>query len=155
MDFACFSWWLPPSRWLDVARIIEWRKVIVSGSDHGDCKGFLTFPRRTTKRYSSGLLMACGSSSCVGCAAPDCGLGMWCLLAREPLSEWIATTGTSLLASKWTALKILSHIVSKDFIGIHCDWLIVSCHGGIASLPHSCTYFPSVAKLFSAFSFES
>ena len=33
--------------------------VIVSSFDHGDCEGFLTFPRRSAKRYSSGLLVAC------------------------------------------------------------------------------------------------
>jgi hypothetical protein len=47
-----------PPRWLGAARIIEWRKVIVSGSDHGDCEGFLTFPRWGGKRYSSELLVA-------------------------------------------------------------------------------------------------
>jgi hypothetical protein len=35
---------------------------------------FLTFSRWRAKRYSSRLLVACGSPSCVGCAAPDCGL---------------------------------------------------------------------------------
>jgi hypothetical protein len=58
-DFACYSWWLLPPRRLGAARIIERRKVLVSGSDRGDCEGFLTFPRRRAKRYSSRLLMAC------------------------------------------------------------------------------------------------
>ena len=44
MEFACLSWWLPPLRWLGVARIVEWRKVIVSGSNCDDFEGFLTFP---------------------------------------------------------------------------------------------------------------
>ena len=30
-----------------------------AGSDRGDYEGFLTFPQRRAKRYSSGLLMAC------------------------------------------------------------------------------------------------
>jgi hypothetical protein len=34
----------PLPRQLGVARIIERRKLLVSGSDHGDCEGFLTFP---------------------------------------------------------------------------------------------------------------
>ena len=42
--FACYSWWLLPPRRLGAARIVEWRKVIVSGSDRGDCEEFLTFP---------------------------------------------------------------------------------------------------------------
>ena len=33
-------------------------------------------PWEITKGNSSGLLVACGSSSCVGCAAPNCGLGV-------------------------------------------------------------------------------
>jgi hypothetical protein len=74
MDFACYSWWLPLPRRLGVVRIVERRVVLISGSDRGDCEGFLTFPRWRAKRYSSGLLMACGSSSCVDYAAPDCGL---------------------------------------------------------------------------------
>ena len=32
--------------WLGAARIVKRRLVIISGSDHGDCEGFLTFPRR-------------------------------------------------------------------------------------------------------------
>ena len=58
-DFACYSWWLLPPRRLGAVRIIERRVVIVSGSDRGDCEGFLTFPRWSAKRYSSGLLVAC------------------------------------------------------------------------------------------------
>jgi hypothetical protein len=38
--------------------IIEQRLVIVSGSDHGYCEGFLTFLWWRVKRYSSGLLVA-------------------------------------------------------------------------------------------------
>ena len=58
-DSLVYSWWLPPPRRLGAVRIIERRLVIVSGSDHGDCEGFLTFPRRRAKRYSSKLLVAC------------------------------------------------------------------------------------------------
>jgi hypothetical protein len=76
-----------------------------------------------------GTLVDCSwlvwSSSCVGCAAPNCGLGVWCLLAREPPSEWIAIIGTSLPASKWTSVKncvsSLSPKISLDFIVI--AWL--------------------------------
>ena len=46
-------------RRLGAARILERRVVIVSGSDRSDCEGFLTFPRRRAKRYSSKLLVAC------------------------------------------------------------------------------------------------
>jgi hypothetical protein len=47
------------TRWLGAARIVERRLVIVSGSDRGDCEGFLTFPWWRAKRYYSGLLVAC------------------------------------------------------------------------------------------------
>jgi hypothetical protein len=49
-DLLCYSWWLPPSRRLGIARIVNRRKVIVSDSDRGDCEGFLTFPRWRTKK---------------------------------------------------------------------------------------------------------
>jgi hypothetical protein len=68
------------------------------------------------------------SSSCVGCAVSDCGFGVWCQLAREPPSEWIVTTRTSLSASKWTSIKNLVSSLSKDFlvfIVIDCDHLVI------------------------------
>ena len=74
--FWLFLFVVAPPRRLGAARIVEWRKVFVFGSDRGDCEGFLTFRWRRAKMYSSGLLVACGSSSCVGCAAPSCGLGV-------------------------------------------------------------------------------
>jgi hypothetical protein len=64
------------------------------------------------------------SSSCVGCVAPYWGFGMWCQLASEPPSEWIITTRTSLLVSKWTSVK--DHCVIIWFWGDWiqtCDWL--------------------------------
>ena len=45
----------PPPRWLGAARIVERRVVIVSGFDHGDCEGFLTFPGGESK----GTLVDC------------------------------------------------------------------------------------------------
>ena len=77
------------------------------------------------------------SPSCVGCVAPDCGFYVWCLLAHEPPSRWITTTGTSLPVIKWTLVKNHCVILSQRFLGIHCDWLTSSCdwliprHGGI------------------------
>ena len=135
MGFTCHSWWLPPPRTLGASRIIERMLVIVSGSDRGDCEGFLTFPGGEPK----GTIVNCSwlvwSSSCIGCAAPYSGFDVWCQLAREPPSEWITTTETSLPASKWTSEeKSLCLIVSLVFIGIH--WLI-TCHGDIP-LYHSC-----------------
>jgi hypothetical protein len=41
-----------------------------------DYEGFLCLPRQSARGNSSELLVACGSSSCVGCAAPGCGLGV-------------------------------------------------------------------------------
>ena len=154
MRFACYSWWLPPPRRLGATRIIERRKMIVSGSDRGDCEGFLTFPRQRAKRYCSGLLIACGSPSCVGCAAPNCGFSVWCLLAREPPSESLQQ-GHSLPASKWTSGINHCVILSWGFHWFSRDWLIIACHVSITSLAHPCIYFPSVAKLFSVISFES
>jgi hypothetical protein len=116
--------------------IVERLLVIVAGYDHWACEGFLCLPWQSTKGNSSGLRVTCRSSSCVGCVAPDCGLGVWCLLAREPPSEWIATTGTSLPTSKWTSEeKLLCLHCLLGILGIL--WLI-TYHSGISSLPLSC-----------------
>jgi hypothetical protein len=57
-------------------------------------RGSWAFLWEITKGIFSGLLVAYGSPSCVGYVALGCRLGMWCLLAHEPPSGWIATTGT-------------------------------------------------------------
>ena len=54
-DSLVTSWWLPPPRLLGATRIVERRLVIVSGSNRGDCEGFLTFPRWRAK----GTLVDC------------------------------------------------------------------------------------------------
>ena len=91
-----------------------------------------------------GTLVDCSwlvwSSSCVGCVASYGGIGVWCQLAREPPSEWITTTRTSLPASKWTSVK--NHCVIIWFWGdwssllstLVIDWFI-HLHGGITFLP--------------------
>jgi hypothetical protein len=85
-----------------------------------------------------GTLVDCSwlvwSSSYVGCVAPYWGFGVWCQLAREPPSECIATTMTSLPASKWTSAKILCHLI-RGFHWLSCDWLI----GSILWLAHTST----------------
>jgi hypothetical protein len=103
------------------------------------------------------------SSSYVGCVAPYWEFGVWCQLACEPPSEWIATARASLPAIKWTSVKNLVSSCSEDFISIHRVWLI----GFDLWLAHTSThqynhrhplfyYIPSVqAKLFSVISFES
>jgi hypothetical protein len=74
-----------------------------------------------------GTLVDCSwlvwSSSCVGCVAPYWGFGVWCQLVCEPLSEWIATTRTSLLASKWTSVKKSYVILFRGFYW-YSLWLI-------------------------------
>ena len=104
-------------RWLSLAPFM----VIVRGS--------WTFSGGEPK----GTLVDCSwlmwSSSCVGCAAPYWGFGVWSQLAREPPSEWITTTRTSLPVSKWTLVKIIVFIFDSKVIGLHCYsslWLIGS-----------------------------
>jgi hypothetical protein len=136
-DFACYSWWLLTPRWLGAARIVERRKVIVSGSNRGDCEEFLTFTRRRAKRYSSGLLIVCGSSSCVGCAAPDCGLGVWTF-------KWVNRYNEDVACRQASELREKNHCVilsPRNSLGFHCNWLIVTCHGGITTLSLSCSTF--------------
>jgi hypothetical protein len=99
-------------RWLSSAPII----VIVRGS--------CAFPGEVPKVTLVDCSWHVWSSSCVGCVAPDYGFGVWCQLAHEPPSEWIATTRTSLLASKWTSVKkILCHLIPR--ISWYSLWLIV------------------------------
>ena len=149
--FACYSWWLPSPRRLGAARIIEWRVVIVRGS-----WPFLGGEPKGTLVDCSWLVW---SSSCVGCAAPYWGFGVWCQLAREPSSEWIATTRSSLPVSKWTSVKnhciyylILRWLV---FIVIHSyDWLAPSLTRQ-PSCSLSLHYRKLVVKLFSVASCES
>ena len=82
-----------------------------------------------------GTLVDCSwlvwSSSCVGCAAPYLGFGVWCQLARESPSEWITTTRSSLPASKWTSVKnhCVHHLIPRWLVFIDidsCDWLVHS-----------------------------
>jgi hypothetical protein len=147
--FACYSWCLPPSRWLGAERIVERRLVIVFGSYRGDCEGFLTFPWWRAKRYSSGLLVACVIF--ILCWSPYWGFGVWCQLAHELLSEWIATTRTNLPASKWTSVKkVLCHLYPRILLVVlwlidwltssSCNWLI-SLHVGIIIAILSCITF--------------
>ena len=124
---------------LGAVRIIEWRKLIVSSSDHGDCEGSWPFPSGEPK----GTLVDCSwlvwSSSCVSYAAPYWGFGVWSQLAREPPSEWIATTRSSLPLSKWISVK--NHCVHPWFRGdwssllftLVIDWFL-HLHGGITFL---------------------
>jgi hypothetical protein len=113
-------------------------------------------PWEITKGISSRLRVACRSPSCVGCAAPSCEFGVWCQLAREPLSGWIATTRTRLPASKWTSVKIIVSSFDSEVIGLHWysflwlfdsigDWLI-PLHGGITLHPFRAFTFGSVAS---------
>ena len=134
--------------------------VIVSSSDRGDCEGFLTFSQRRAKRYSSGLLVACVILILCWLWGPYWGFGMWSQLAREPPSEWIATTRTSLPASKWTSVKksLYHHLIPRwlVFIGIHsCDWLVHSFTRWYNLLAYSLHYRKLVVKLFSVTSCES
>ena len=144
-----------------------------SSEDHraevGDClrlpivvlmRGFWPFLDGEPK----GTLVNCSwlvwSSSCVSCVAPYWGFGVWCQLAREPPSEWIATTRSSLSASKWTSVKnyCVHHLIPRwlVFIGIHpCDWLVHSSTRRYNYLAHSLYYRILVVKLFSVASYES
>ena len=105
------GWWLSP------ALIV----MIVRGS--------WSFPGGEPK----GTLVNCSwlvwSLFCVGCAASYWGFGGWCQSARKSPSEWIATTRTSLQASKWISVKIIVSSFGSEVIGLHWYsflWLIGS-----------------------------
>ena len=106
-------------RWLSLASII----VIVKGS--------CAFSGGAPKATLVDCTWLVWSLSCVGCAAPYWGFGMWCQLACQPPSEWIATTRTSLSASKWTSIKnhYVHHLIPMWLVFIdidYCDWLVYS-----------------------------
>jgi hypothetical protein len=129
--FACYSWWLPPPRWLGAARIIERRKMLSSAPIVVIVRGSWSFPSGEPKVTLVDCSWLVWSSSCVDCVSPYWGFRMWCQLAREPPSEWITTMRTSLLASKWTSIKNLVSSLSEDFIGFHCDWLALLVIGSV------------------------
>jgi hypothetical protein len=160
MSFACYSWRLLPPRQLGATRIIKRRKVLVSGSDHGDCEGFLTFLWWRAKRYSSGLLVTCVILILCWLCGTYWGLGVWCQLACEPPSECITTTRTNLPESKWTSVKNLMSSCSRIslvilWLIVIIYWLVYSSTRRYNSLSLLCTYILSVAKLFSVISFDS
>jgi hypothetical protein len=87
-------------------------------------RGSWPFHGRETKHTLVDWSWLVWSSSCVGCAAPYCGFSVWFQLAREPPSEWIGTTRTSLPASKWISIKkILCHHCPRISWLIMIDWL--------------------------------
>ena len=149
--FTCYSWWLPPPRQLGAARIVERRWWLSPAPIVVIVRGSWPFPGGAPKRTLVNCLWLVWSSSYVGCAAPYWGFGEWCQSAREPPSEWIATTRTSLSASKWTSVKIIVFIIwfrgdwSTLVFIIVIDWLLSSLthsysavqqglHGGITLL---------------------
>ena len=109
------GWWLSP------APIV----VIV--------RSFWPFPGGETK----GTLVNCSwlvwFSSCIGCAAPYWGFDVWCQLAREPPSDWIATTETSLPKSKWASKE--KSLCLYCLLGIHWYSLIGHLPWWYNSLP--------------------
>ena len=105
------GWWLSPA---SIAVIV--RGLVPSPAER----------RKITLVDCSWLVW---SSSCVGCAAPYWGFGVWSQLAREPPSEWITTTRTSLPASKWTSIKnhCVHHLILRWLVFIDIDsydWLV-------------------------------
>jgi hypothetical protein len=100
------GWWLSPAPIM----------VIVRGS--------WPFPGGESKCTLVDCSCLVWSSSCIGCAAPYWGFGVWCQLACEPPSEWIATMRTSLSASKWTSVKNHCVIFVRWFLWLSYDWLI-------------------------------
>jgi hypothetical protein len=67
------------------------------------------------------------SSSYVGCAAPGCGLSMWCILVYEPSSEWITTIGTSLPASSEKSFTLFASTTFQPANNIFfSQWISIS-----------------------------
>jgi hypothetical protein len=98
-------------------------------------RGSWPFPGGEPKGTLLDCLWLVWSSSCVGCTAPYWGFGVWCQLAREPPSEWIATTRTNLPVSNWTSVKNLVSLLFRGFHWLSSVWLI----GSILWLAHTST----------------
>jgi hypothetical protein len=147
------------------ARMVKRRKVLVYGSDRGDCEGFLTFPRRRAKRYSSELLVACVILNlCWLCSTL---LRVWRVMPiRAWTSKWVNHHNEDKLASKQVNLgkkSLCHHLIPRwlVFIIIHSLWLIDSfgdwlilVHGGITLHLSRVFTFLSVAWSSSVASFE-
>jgi hypothetical protein len=88
--------------------------------------GSWPFPDGESKDTLVDCLWLVWSLSCVGCTAPYWGFDVWCQLACEPPSEWIATTRTNLSVSNWTSVKkSYVIIVPRISLVIFCliDWI--------------------------------
>jgi hypothetical protein len=64
--FSCYSWWLPPCRWLGAMGSLSEGWCLSSASIMVIVRGSCVYsPREITKGNSSGLLMALCTLSCV------------------------------------------------------------------------------------------
>jgi hypothetical protein len=119
---ACYSWWLPPPRWLGAAEESWHELVIVHGHLPVICEGFLgLFPGGAPKVALVNCSWSWVPSSCVGsCRAQVLGKA-WCLLAHKPPSEPAFTMGTSVPASMWTSGEKLC---VNCLLGLHLVFII-------------------------------
>ena len=145
VDFACFSWWLPPPRWLE-----QWWRIGMSWwlfvAIFGDCKGSCTFPGGVPKGNSSKLLVSLSYLTCGEVLTVSNHVDENC---ETPLSHrttkcWSTQRRRSVLASTWTSgeNRLSLVICILPVIGLNFNlWLVHPLHGGIITILtylHSC-----------------
>jgi hypothetical protein len=110
----CYSWRLPPPRWLGGLHSVEAREKIVRCSGGGFMRG-LCSPRGDRKeqlQLSVSLSYPHFRGRFLRCLT--CGLGRWCQFATKPPSERSTQRERSLVATKWTSAE--NHRVNLVFI---------------------------------------
>jgi len=133
LQFSCYSWWLPPPRWLGAA----WRcwqvLVIVLGHTRWSLWGVHgPIPRQSAKSHSSGLLVSLSYLTCgrfLWCSSVELGVvpishqitkcwstqrGLACRQAREPRDKNRCLPCVDIVID-WFHSWWLAH--SLDFIG--------------------------------------
>jgi len=151
LQFSCYSWWLPPPKWLGVAEEHWHELVIVRGHVPMIVRGFVPTPTETQRQplvdcvchWATSLVVGpCGARGELGCGIP---------INRWTTKCWSTQREHSVSASMWTSGEkscvSFSPLVIWWFIGflVILDillWLDQSpLHGGITSLTQLCITF--------------
>jgi hypothetical protein len=114
---SCYSWWLPPPRWLEGSGGVVARVGDCSWPPSHDCEGFLCLPRRSAKGNSNILHVSLSYLTYGSVLTVSTGWTRFVLhlLAAEPPSVG-RHNGTSVPASTWTSGE-------KSCVHLVYDWI--------------------------------
>jgi hypothetical protein len=151
--FSCYSWWLPPPRWLGAAEEVRQELVLVLGRlpidwiVRGCCGSSAERRIPTLVNCSCQLQLLARLVGSYG--------AYWEAQCVIPISHWTTRwrgtqCGRRVSASTWTMGINLCHLlplwsidcpsVQLVFIGLHLDWLAHSTPLGETPLTHLCNY---------------